>query len=117
MRIATTVLALILMIPQGLQAFLVLAASGLDSDGGFWGIGAAFLYLIAGAFALAKPTVSLVIFLVAALFSLRAATTDPTFTVAWVWFCVSLVLAALSFLARREKIRARAAQARRQAAH
>jgi Sec-independent protein secretion pathway component TatC len=89
------ILALILMIPQGLQAFVVFVASGLtrneaDFGGGSLGIGAAFLYLIAGAFALAKPTVSLVVFLVAALFSLMAATADSTDKAAWVWLGVSL---------------------------
>jgi hypothetical protein len=109
------ILALILMIPQGLQAFLVLAASGLDSDGRFWGIGAAFLYLIAGAFALAEPTVSLVVFLIAAFFSFVAATTDPSYSDAWMWLGVSLILAVMSYFARREKIRGRPAHARQQA--
>ena len=53
--------------------------------------------------------------LLAAFFSLVAATTDPSYSDAWIWFGVLLILAVMSFFGRREKIRNRAAQARQQA--
>ncbi len=105
MRVAVLVIGLILMIVVGFQSCLV--ATGevilegfgeeeLASGGGAIGMFAAFLLGIAAAFALGKPFVSIVIFVLAALIAFMAGSTG--FSDMNVWGVFALILALLSFL-------------------
>ena len=109
MRIATMIISLLLMVVVGLQSCTVYvggSATGQEklSQGGAVGLLVAFLFLIAGAFALAFPLVSLIAFVLAALMALVAYSVG--FSDMWIWAIVAVVLAAMSFFGFREKRKA-----------
>lgn len=108
-RIATTVVALVLMLVIGLQSCAVYAGGSVlkedaTAQGGALGILLTLLFLVGGAFALGLPTVSLVVFVLAGLLGLLGGLTSgfPDLTI---WGVVALVLAVLSYFGRREKRR------------
>jgi hypothetical protein len=106
------ILGLILMVIVGLQSCAVSFGGSIGGqrkveEGGAVGILVALLFLVASAFALAFPLVSLVAFLIAGLFALAAGATTP-FTDLTIWGVVSLVLAVMSFFGWREKRKRRA---------
>jgi membrane protein implicated in regulation of membrane protease activity len=67
----------------------------------------ALLFLIAGAFALVFPLVSMIAFLISGFFGLAAGAT-ASFSDLTIWGVVSLILAVFSFFGWREKRRRRA---------
>lgn len=76
------------------------------------GFFAVFLFLIAAAFAISFPIVSLVTFLLVATVAL-AAGFSSNFAGLAIWGFVVLVLAVMSYFAHREKQRRRAAEQQR----
>lgn len=107
MRLATTIISLILMLVVGLQSCTVFVGSSVLEDesaaeGGAIGVLVTLLFLIGGAFAIPFPLVSLISFLAAGLFAVAAGSTT-TFTDLTIWGVTALVLALLSFLGVREK--------------
>jgi hypothetical protein len=117
MRIATMILALILMLIVGFQSCAVTVGDEVvgektSQQGGPLGIFMALLFLVGGAFALALPLVSLVAFILAGLVGLAGGATT-SFTDLSIWGWVSLALAVLSFFARREKRKRRTESASR----
>ena len=107
MRIATTILSLILMLIVGAQSCAVSvgdAALGekTATQGGPIGILIALLFLIGGAFALVFPIVSLVAFLLGGILGL-AGGSSTSFGDLTVWGVISFVLAAFSYFGWREK--------------
>lgn len=112
MRVATTILSLVLMVAVGAQSCAVYvggSALGQEgaAEGGALGLFVALAFLVGGAFALPLPLVSVAAFLVAALFGL-AGGAATSFTDLTYWGLAALVLAVLSFLGVREKRRQRA---------
>lgn len=117
MRIATLILALVLMLVLGAQSCAVYAGSSVvsglsteeaekdeaDEDAGGAGLGilAALLWLVAAALVLAKPRVSMWIFVAAAVLCLLGAFTG--FDDLYIWAVVSLVLALMSWRGAKEK--------------
>jgi hypothetical protein len=104
MRVAVLVIGLILLIVIGLQSCFVATGEailgGLGGEevvggGGAIGLLVALLFGIAAAFALGKPAVSVVIFVLASLFAFMAGSTG--FSDMKVWGVFALVLALLSF--------------------
>jgi hypothetical protein len=117
MRIATMIMALFLMLLVGLQSCAVSVGDEVigektSQQGGPLGIFMALLFLVAGAFALAFPLVSLVAFVLAGLVGLAGGATT-SFSDLSMWGWVSLALAVLSFFAWREKRRRRSESATR----
>lgn len=109
MRIATLILALVLMAIVGMQSCAVYGLSSIagqqkTSEGGALGLVVAFLYLVGAAFALPLPIVSVIAFALAGLFGIAAGATTP-FSDMSIWGVVSFALAALSFLGHRERRR------------
>lgn len=109
MRVATMILALVLMLIVGAQSCAVSLGGALGEDTELTGAASvglliALLFLIGGAFALAYPTVSLAIFVLASLLGLLVGTTSE-FTDLTIWALVSFILAVLSFFGIREKRR------------
>lgn len=107
MRIATMILALLLMLMVGLQSCAVSFGGELGSDegmaqGGAVGILVALLFMVGGAFALPFPLVSLISFSGAALFAVAAAATTPFSDLSF-WAIAALVLAGMSFFGILEK--------------
>ena len=105
MRIAVLIIGLILMIVVGFQSCLVatgevilegMGQEEITGGGGAIGMFAALLLGIAAAFALRKPFVSFVIFILAALFAFMAGSTG--FPDMHVWGVFALILATLSIL-------------------
>jgi hypothetical protein len=116
-RIATMILALILMLVVGFQSCTVSVGGEVigekaSQQGGPLGLFMALLFLIGGAFALAFPVVSLVAFVLAGIVGLSGGATT-SFEDLSIWGWVSLALAVLSFFAWREKRRRRAESASR----
>jgi len=108
MRIAVLIIGLILMIIIGMQGCLVGAGGTIFGDeelsgGGGIGMFAALLFGVAAAFVMAKPIVSLVIFILAALLAFLAGTTG--FSDMNVWGALALVLAVLSYFGHRELLK------------
>lgn len=102
------------MLIVGFQSCAVYGLSSLanrqDTVGaGAVGIVVAFLFLVGGAFVMALPIVSTIIFVLAALSAFLAGTTSG-FSDMTIWGFVSLALAAMSFLGWRELRRRRLAQ-------
>jgi len=111
-RIATTILSLVLMVVVGAQSCAVYVGGSAmgqqgTAEGGALGLLVALLFLVGGAFAMALPLVAFLAFLVAGLFGLAAGATT-SFTDLTIWGVVALVLAVLSLLGIREKRRRRA---------
>jgi hypothetical protein len=109
-RIATMVLSLILMLVVGAQSCAVSIGDSLgnakaSTQSGVIGLLIAFLFLVAGAFALSFPLVS-------GLFGLIAESTT-SFSDLTIWGVVSLILAVFSFFGWREKRRRRREEAAR----
>lgn len=105
MRIATLIIALVLMLGLFVQSVLVSAGGSLAEDAGTqesgsMGVLVALLWLVAAAFVLAKPRVSAVLFAVAGLLAFAGTGDFPDL---WFWGGVSLVLAGFSWLGYREK--------------
>jgi hypothetical protein len=105
MRIATLILALILVIPLTVQSCAITglsAVAGMEkqSGGGAMGILVALLWVVGAAFALGKPTVSVVVFLLAGMFAFIGASTG--YGDLEIWGGVSVVFAALCLMGRRE---------------
>ncbi|MCL6627506.1 MAG: hypothetical protein K6T68_13085, partial [Alicyclobacillus shizuokensis] len=93
------------MIIVGVQSCAVGVGSSILGDKNTSGAGAmgllvAFLFLIGGAFAFAKPIVSTVVFLLGCLAAIIAAS-GSSFTDMWIWAGVSFVLAIMSYFAHR----------------
>lgn len=104
MRVAVLVIGLILLLAIGLQSCFVATGEallgGLGGEeavggGGAIGLLVALLFGIAAAFALGKPAVSVVIFVLASLLAFMAGSTG--FSDMKVWGVFALVLALLSF--------------------
>lgn len=104
MRVAILIIGLILMIVVGFQSCLVTTGEvilegfgekELTGGGGLLGMFAALLFGIAAAFALGKPAVSVVFFVLAALIAFMAGSSG--FSDMKVWGVTALVLAFLSF--------------------
>jgi hypothetical protein len=113
LRIATAIIALILMIPVGLQSCTAAVGGSMSENQGLSGAGAvgilvAFLFLIGGAFAIGIPMVSVVVFAIAGFFALIAGFSSE-FKDLGIWGFVALILAVLSYfghrLGRRRTIR------------
>lgn len=112
MRIATTILSLVLMVVVGAQSCAVyVGGSALGkqgtAEGGALGLLVTLLFLVGAAFAMPFPLVSFLAFLASGLLGL-AGGAATAFTDLTIWGVASLVLATLSFLGIREKRRARA---------
>lgn len=104
MRVAVLVIGLILLLAIGLQSCFVATGEALlgglgggeaVGGGGAIGLLVALLFGIAAAFALGKPAVSMVIFVLASLLAFMAGSTG--FSDMKVWGVFALVLALLSF--------------------
>lgn len=113
MRITTMILSLLLMLVVGAQSCAVTVGDSMGNEkvadqGGPWGIIVAFFFLIAGAFALTFPVVSLIFFALSAIVGFSAGATT-SFSDRTIWGVVSLILAVFSFFGvlekRRKKIR------------
>jgi hypothetical protein len=107
MRLATTIISLVLMLGVGFQSCAVTVGAALGEDeqlagGAAVGLLVAFLFLIGGAFAMAYPVVSLASFSLAGTVALAAGVATE-FSDMTVWAFVSFVLAAMSFFGIREK--------------
>jgi hypothetical protein len=111
------ILSLILMLLVGFQSCAVsigdsIAGEPANTQGGAIGILMALLFLVAGAFALGFPLVSLVAFVLAGVIGI-AGGSSTSFGDLAVWGWISLVLAVLSFFGWREKRKRRAESASR----
>lgn len=117
MRIAVMVLSLGLMLIIGFQSCAATIGGSMGhnqstSNAAAMGFVVVFLFLIAGAFALAFPIVSLISFLLAGTIAL-AAGLSSTFRDLTVWGVVAFGLAIMSYFGHREKQRRRAAEQQR----
>jgi hypothetical protein len=106
-RIATMIISLILMLVIGAQSCAVSVGDAAlntkaATQGGPIGLVMAFLFLVGGAFALAFPFVSVIVFFFAGVFGL-AGGASTSFGDLTIWGVVSLVLAVLSYFGWREK--------------
>lgn len=111
MRIAVLIIALCLTMIVGLQSCAVMVGGNMTANddlagGGALGILLAFLFVLGAAFAMGLPRVSMVLFGIAALIGLIAASTG--FTDMAIWGGVSAVLALMSFFGYRELAKAKA---------
>lgn len=109
MRIATLILALVLMVVVGMQSCALGIGGSIAKDeslsgGGGLGFLVTVLYLIGAAFAVGKPSVSMFAFLLAAFFAFIGGSSTK-FHDLTIWGFVSLFLVALSFLGWRERRR------------
>jgi hypothetical protein len=111
MRLAVTILSLLLMLVVGLQSCAASVGGSLSSNqatssAAAVGMLVALLFLVGGAFAIAYPLVSLVSFVLAGLFALVGGTSSVSdFKDLQVWGFVALILALLSYFGVREKRR------------
>jgi hypothetical protein len=110
-RIATMIITLFLMLIVGLQSCVGSAGGSITSNekmsqGGAIGMLVALLWLIAAAFVIGVPWVSLLLFAISAVFALAAGATTP-YTDLTIWGVVALALALFSILGIREKNRKR----------
>ena len=107
MRVAATILSLVLMVVVGVQSCAVyLGGSAMGepgtAEGGALGLLVALLFLVGGAFAMPRPLVSFVAFFASGVIGLAGGATT-SFADLTIWGGASLVLAGLSFLGVREK--------------
>lgn len=105
MRIATGVIALVIMLVVGVQSCMVtgLGSLGQDEDlagGGAIGVLVGFLFLLGGAFSFARPKISMVVFGIAALFGFIGSTTGFSDLSVYAW--ASLILACMSYFGDKE---------------
>ena len=117
MRIAVMVLSLGLMLVVGFQSCAATVGGNMGNDestaaAGAMGLFTVFLFLIAGAFALSFPIVSLVTFLIAGTIAIAAGLSSDFSDLA-IWGFVALALAVMSYFGYREKQRRRAEQPQR----
>lgn len=119
MRLATLIIALVLMVVLGAQSCAAVVGGEIAeslstaaedkkeaddlSSGGAIGLLVALLWLVAAAFVLAKPRVSMWLFGIAAVFCLLGGSTG--FTDLYVWAVVSIVFALMSWRGTKEKMR------------
>ncbi len=116
MRIAVTILSLGLMLVVGFQSCAATVGGNLGQDkstaaAGAMGFLVVFLFLIAGAFAISFPLVSLVTLLIAGTIAIAAGLSSEFADLA-IWGFVALGLAVMSYFGQREKQRKRAEQQR-----
>ncbi len=114
MRIAVTILSLGLMLIVGFQSCAATVGGNLGQDqstaaAGAMGFLVVFLFLIAGAFAISFPLVSLVAFLIAGTVAIAAGLSSEFGDLA-IWGFVALGLAVMSYFGHREKQRRRASE-------
>ena len=117
MRIAVTILSLGLMLVVGFQSCAATVGGSLGKDesasaAGAMGFFVVFLFLIAGAFAMSFPIVSLVSFVIAGTVAIAAGLSSDFSDLA-IWGFVALILAVMSYFGHREKQRRRAEQQQR----
>jgi hypothetical protein len=110
------VLSLGLVLVVGFQSCAAAVGGSMGNDestaaAGAMGFFVVFLFLIAGAFALSFPIVSLVTFLIAGTIAIAAGLSSDFSDLA-IWGFVALVLAVMSYFGHREKQRRRAEQQR-----
>ena len=113
MRMAVGILGLVVGLLAFLQSCAVYVGSDMTGDtatseAGAVGLVVGLAYLVGGAFAFGLPTVSLVVFALAALAAFAAAASGE-FADLNVWGFGALILAVLSFVARRKGQRAEGA--------
>ena len=109
LRLATTIIALVLMLIVGLQSCAAYVGGGVTSNQDLSGAGAvglliALLFLIGAAFAIGVPIVSVGSFVLAALLALAVGFTSE-FVDLRIWGFVSLVLAVMSYSGFRARRR------------
>jgi hypothetical protein len=112
LRLATMILALVLMIPVFLQSCAASIGGSLGDDedlSGAAGLGifTAFLFLLGGALVLAFPRVATGLFITAAVFAFIGAAAAQ-FTDLYVWGIVAIVLAAMAYFGHRKRRQATA---------
>jgi hypothetical protein len=117
MRIAVTILSLGLMLVVGFQSCAATLGGNIGQDestsaAGAMGFFVVILFLIAAAFAISFPIVSLVAFLIAGTTAI-AAGLSSAFSDLAIWGFVALILAVMSYFGHREKQRRRAEQQQR----
>ena len=117
MRIAVTIISLGLMLVIGFQSCAATVGGSLGqnqstSNAGAMGFFVVFLFLIAGAFAMSFPIVSVVAFVLAATVALAAGLSSDFADLA-IWGFVALILAVMSYFGHREKQRRKAEQQQR----
>jgi hypothetical protein len=110
------ILSLGLVLVVGFQSCAATVGGSMGNDestavAGGMGFFVVFLFLIAGAFALSFPIVSLVTFLIAGTIAIAAGLSSDFSDLA-IWGFVALVLAVMSYFGHREKQRRRAEQQR-----
>lgn len=113
MRIAVMVLSLGLMLIVGFQSCAATVGGNMGQDesttaAGALGFFVVLLFLIAGAFAISFPIVSVVCFLIAGTIAI-AAGLSSNFSDLAIWGFVALGLAIMSYFGHREKRRRRRA--------
>ena len=114
MRIAVTILSLGLMLIVGFQscAASISGSIGKDestSNAAAMGFFVVFLFLIAGAFAMSFPIVSVVAFVLAGTVALAAGFSSDFSDLA-IWGVTALILAVMSYFGHREKQRKKVEQ-------
>lgn len=119
MRIAVLILTLVVGILLFVQTFVVATLGGAVGDEATAGAGAvgllvAFLWLIAAAFVIGLPLISMIAFVIAGILALAMAASSD-FSDLSIWGIASLVLAALSLIGFLTKRRGARVEARRQA--
>jgi hypothetical protein len=108
MRVATTVMALILSMVVLFQSYAVGVDSSMGENegvaqGGAIGLLLAFFYLVGGVFALGIPAISAVVFLLAGVVALAAGASAPEFAGLQLWGWASIGLAAMALVGHNEK--------------
>src|SRR5215217_2757618 len=114
MRIAVTILSLGLMLVIGFQSCAASVGGSLGKDestsaAGAMGFLVVFLFLIAGAFAMSFPIVSVVAFVLAGTVALAAGVSSDFSDLA-IWGVTALILAVMSYFGHREKQRKKVEQ-------
>ena len=109
MRLATTIISLVVMLIVGLQSCVAYVGGGATSNQDLSGAGAvgllvALLFLIGAAFAIGVPIISVGSFGLAALLALAVGFTSG-FVDLRIWGFVSLVLAVMSYFGFRSRRR------------
>jgi hypothetical protein len=111
MKIAIGIIAMLLGLTVLLQSCTVSLGGGLLEDeavsqAGAVGVFVGFLYFVGGAFAFGLPVVSMVVFVVAAVFGLAAGASGD-FSDLTIWGGAAVILSAMSFLAWRSQRKAK----------
>ncbi len=117
MRIAVTILSLGLMLIVGFQSCAATVGGNMGQDqstatAGAMGFFVVFLFLIAAAFAISFPIVSVAMFLIAGTIAIAAGLSSEFADLA-IWGFVALGLAVMSYFGHREKKRKVAEQQQR----